>query len=75
MKIKMKIKNKENIESFCKYCENATPLATGNKLVCSKYGVVSEDYKCRKFIYDPLKRAPKILSFEGLEMDSTVIGD
>ena len=27
-------------------------------------GVVSEDFKCRKFIYDPLKRAPKILNVD-----------
>lgn len=75
MKIKMKIKNKSDIEVFCKYCEYATPLATGGKLVCQKYGVVSEDYKCRKFIYDPLKRAPKILSFEGIEMDNEALED
>ena len=75
MKIKMKIRNKSSIETFCKYCEHATPLATGNKLVCAKYGVVSEDYKCRKFIYDPLKRAPKMLTFDGLEIDDEALGE
>ena len=60
----MKIKNKDNIEVFCKYCEKATPLATDGKLVCAKKGVVSADFKCRRFIYDPLKRAPKILSIK-----------
>ena len=65
----MRIRNKENIEIFCKYCERATPLVVDGKLVCSKMGVVSEDYKCRKFVYDPLKRAPKIMSLDttGLE--------
>lgn len=60
----MKIKNKGNIEVFCKYCERATPLATEGKLVCSKKGVVTEDYSCRRFIYDPLKRSPKLLTAE-----------
>lgn len=65
----MKIKNKDNIEVFCKYCEKATPLATDGKLVCAKKGVVSADYKCRRFVYDPLKRAPKILSLKADDLE------
>lgn len=65
----MKIRNKDNIEIFCKYCERATPLATDGKLVCARHGVVSEDFKCRKFIYDPLKRSPKLMSINTSDLD------
>lgn len=57
----MKIKNSEEIEKFCKYCEYASSLATEDEMVCKKKGVVSAGYICRKFIYDPLKREPKKL--------------
>lgn len=72
---KLKIKNKDNIEVFCKYCERATPLLTEGKLVCSKVGVVSEDYKCRKFIYDPLKRSPKLLTVNAEELEFPKVSD
>ncbi len=71
----MKIKNKDNIEVFCKYCERATPLATEGKLVCAKRGVVAEDYKCRSFIYDPLKRAPKLFSLDTDNAEMTAIDE
>ena len=72
---KLKIKNKDNIEVFCKFCERATPLLTEGKLVCSKVGVVSEDYKCRKFIYDPLKRSPKLLTVNAEELEFPQVSD
>ena len=50
---KMKIKTKDKIEKFCKYCEHASPIVSDSKMVCPKYGVVSADYKCRRFVYDP----------------------
>ena len=71
----MKIRNKDNIEVFCKYCERATPLVIDGKLVCSKMGVVSEDYKCGKFIYDPLKRAPKILNVDTSSLEFPSLDD
>lgn len=58
--IKLKVKNVGNIEVFCKFCERATPLSVDGKLVCEKYGVVAEDYHCRRFVYDPLKRSPRL---------------
>lgn len=65
----MKIRDRDKIEVFCKYCERASSIASEDKMVCPKYGVVSADYKCRRFRYDPLKRAPKIATLEtdGLE--------
>lgn len=68
----MRIKTKEKIEVFCKYCEHASPIVSDSKMVCPKYGVVSADYKCRRFVYDPLKRDPKrtSLNTDGLEFPS-----
>lgn len=68
----MKIKFKERIEVFCKYCEHASPIVSEDKMVCPKYGVVSADYKCRRFRYDPLKREPKRaqISTDGLDFPS-----
>ena len=68
----MRIKTKDKIEVFCKYCERASPIVSDSKMVCPKYGVVSSDYKCRRFVYDPLKRDPKraTVSTEGLEFPS-----
>ena len=77
----MRIKSKDNIEVFCKYCELAMPIVSDSKMVCPKYGVVAADYHCRKFVYDPLKRDPKRASvdIEGLEFpaieDNTDIPD
>ena len=56
----MKVKNRDSIEAFCKYCELASPLSGDGMMLCKKYGVVHADYRCRKFSYDPLKRAPRI---------------
>lgn len=53
---------KELIDRFCAFCEKGTPIPSsdGESLViCSKKGLVSGDYVCGAFIYDPLKRDPK----------------
>ena len=65
----MKIKNRDNIKRFCKYCEHAMQLDGHEMMVCSINGVVPCEYKCRKFSYDPLKREPRraALDTEGLE--------
>jgi len=41
----------------CSYCANATQVNT-DEVLCIKRGVVSIDYGCRKFEYDPCKRIP-----------------
>ncbi|MBQ2240571.1 MAG: hypothetical protein II319_00355 [Clostridia bacterium] len=55
----------------CEFCEHATPLKSDRtKMVCDRFGVVSATHKCRKFLYDPLKRKafrPKIDTEDQLE--------
>ena len=43
---------------FCRFCDQATLLRDGENVLCRRYGVVNEEYVCRKFSYDPLKRLP-----------------
>ena len=51
-------KTNRDTERFCRFCERATTLHNGEEMLCSKYGIVSGDYVCRSFCYDPLKRDP-----------------
>ena len=50
---------RNEIEKYCKYCEEATTLSDADTMLCSKFGVVSSGHVCRRFKYDPLKRNPK----------------
>ncbi len=54
------MKNKNDIEKYCKFCEKAVTLSDPDTMLCRKNGVVSAADSCRKFTYDPLKREPKI---------------
>ncbi len=51
-----------NLEHICVFCEYGTPLppdTNGNVFVlCKKQGLVRDDFVCRRFSYDPLKREP-----------------
>jgi len=47
------------MEPKCKYCDNSTMLDDSSFLICANRGVVETDYSCKKFKYNPLKRAPK----------------
>jgi len=49
----------ERIEKYCKYCEKAKTLSDPDVMLCDGQGIVSAGHVCRKFRYDPLKRAPK----------------
>ncbi len=71
------MKNEQvEIIKCCAFCEKATPLAGDEYVLCSKKGVVSLTYKCRRFSYDPLKRVPKRApSLEKLDEISEVLGD
>ncbi|MBR4061924.1 MAG: hypothetical protein IKK01_02545 [Clostridia bacterium] len=55
----------------CEFCEHATALKSDRtKMVCDRFGVVGATHKCRKFLYDPLKRKafrPKIDTEDQLE--------
>ena len=44
---------------MCLYCENATIISDDDNVLCSIKGIVNKEYRCKKCIYDPLKRRPK----------------
>lgn len=48
---------RKNIEPMCAYCSRSSEL-NEEELSCPRKGVVSPDYHCRRFSYDPLKRVP-----------------
>ena len=48
---------RKRIEKSCSYCQFGTQLEEGLTL-CIKRGVVASNRKCRKFVYDPIKRVP-----------------
>lgn len=41
----------------CSTCLFSTALSD-YQLLCTKHGVISDSYSCRKFKYDPCKRIP-----------------
>ncbi len=45
----------------CAYCEHASILRDEDYILCRKKGVVSQAFRCRRFVYDPTKRIPKRL--------------
>ncbi len=47
-------------EKICLYCEHAAPGYDPERMLCELRGVVGSGHKCSKFIYDPLKRVPRI---------------
>ncbi len=62
---------RKDIEARCAYCSHAGE-ADGENVLCSKRGLVSRDYSCRRFSYDPLKRTPPprvSLHTDGLDKD------
>ena len=48
----------KNIEPHCTYCERGRDVDE-DYVVCPYAGVVSRGYKCKRFIYTPLKRTPR----------------
>ena len=68
---------KENLDSViekrCCYCESASAIHETTGYICNKKGVVPYNFSCKKFIFDPLKLAPKlpakILQFEAADFD------
>lgn len=69
------MKEKKEIEKICAYCEYSRDTHDSEYLVCSKKGIVHAMYKCRKFIYDPIKRSPrspakKTSDFEYVDLNS-----
>ena len=56
----MSKKRDQDYVKTCALCEYANILKGGNGILCKEKGIVSDDYSCRKFVYDPLKRSPKL---------------
>lgn len=48
---------RKKIDPRCAYCVNGVDIGDGN-IACTHRGVVPEDFHCRKFEYDPLRRVP-----------------
>lgn len=49
----------KSIEPKCEYCESGKRAKDGDKVLCSKKGLVDAGYHCPKFVYSPLKRIPE----------------
>ena len=56
-----KATNQPDLPRACEYCECATIIHDEDNVLCSRHGIVNRDYACRKFVYDPLKRVPRVL--------------
>ena len=48
---------RKKIPRSCQYCAYSAKLDE-EQMLCTKRGVVSIDFQCRKFRYDPIKRIP-----------------
>lgn len=46
------------IDPRCSYCEHASETSDKKAMLCKKRGIMTKDYYCKKFVYDPLKRVP-----------------
>lgn len=60
---------RKKIARSCSYCERGTDMGS-DQILCSKHGIVSAYYSCRKFRYHPCKRIPpkmKPLDFQKYE--------
>ena len=49
---------RKDIEPRCAYCAKAAYRVNENEVLCRKKGIVSPEYHCRAFRYDPLRREP-----------------
>lgn len=47
-------------EKICLYCEHAAETYDSELMSCDIRGIVKSGFACRKFLYDPLKRIPRI---------------
>ena len=48
-----------DITPACQYCVLGKKTVDGTMVLCTKSGVVSPYYRCRKFRYSPIRREPK----------------
>lgn len=54
------------MEPKCEYCVHARIPEDRTEALCPKKGVVSLDYSCKKFKYDPIKRIPKKVTLQSI---------
>lgn len=62
---------RKKVAKSCQYCACGTQI-NNDQVLCTKYGIVSLYYSCRKFEYDPCKRIPvkvKPLNFKKYDDD------
>ncbi len=57
-KVVFKMLFSKKIEPRCEYCRSAVPFSDVDVVGCKYRGVMSISDKCRRFVYDPLKRVP-----------------
>ena len=50
----------KGISPACAYCMHGDRSEDGSLVFCVRKGILSPDYHCRKFKYDPLLRVPRI---------------
>ena len=43
----------------CAHCEFGIIMQGGEHILCHHKGIVTSNFACKKFVYDPLKRIPK----------------
>ncbi|MBQ4039559.1 MAG: hypothetical protein IJC91_00365 [Oscillospiraceae bacterium] len=58
--MKSKLLNKKQIAPACEYCSFGTVSPDEQSVLCPKKGIMRRTSSCRKFVYDPLKRQPKL---------------
>jgi len=56
----MRKKIENVIEEKCCYCENALPIRETIGYICKKRGIVSYNFRCKKFVFDPIKLSPML---------------
>lgn len=49
----------KNITPACAYCEFGKESQDGAMVECSKKGLVSPYFRCKKFKYSPVRRVPR----------------
>ncbi len=47
----------KEIRPCCAYCTNSRQV-NDKEAVCKKHGIVSLQYRCKRYEYDPTKRVP-----------------
>ena len=60
LKMANKILYGKNANKQCACCENAVLAGDEIHMYCIRHGLMEKHNSCRRFIYDPIKRIPKM---------------